>query len=55
MLRYVHLFQTAANDKQYWNKWITSDVWMDIIKMKFNISDTISSSLKHQVPAVVSD
>ena len=34
---YVRLFQNATVDTSHWNKWITTECWIDIIKAKYNV------------------
>ena len=45
-------FRGATALQPYWNKWIVSDVWVDIINSLYVLSDDLKFSSKELVAAV---
>ena len=45
-------FRDATQLKQYWNKWIVADVWIEIINDKFDITDSLKFESKELNAAI---
>jgi hypothetical protein len=45
-------FHGATALQPYWNKWIASDVWVNIIESLYNIPDDLQFTSKELVAAV---
>jgi hypothetical protein len=45
-------FRDVTRLKQYWNKWIVADVWVDIINDRFDITDSLKFESKELNAAI---